>query len=96
MPELGERHHAVLLEVRVPIQVWDDALGYESLKGRPAGLEKPKARRRSQAQGAIRVGVKGLGYPAARLSYRWKVSRKVVWNGDLNTVLVTDSPAIPR
>ena len=34
MPELGERHHAVLLEVRVSVQVRDNALRYESLKGR--------------------------------------------------------------
>lgn len=45
MAELGERHHAVLLEVGVSVQVRDDALGYESLKGRPAGKEKPKAGR---------------------------------------------------
>jgi hypothetical protein len=96
MPELGERHDAVLLEVRVSVQVRDDALGYESLKGRPAGLEKSKAGRRPQAQGAIRVGVKGLGYPAARLSYGWKASRKVLWDRDLNTVLVIDGLAIPR
>ena len=45
MPELGERHHTVLLEVRMSVQVRYDALGYESLEGRPAGLEKSQAGR---------------------------------------------------
>jgi hypothetical protein len=40
--------------------------------------------------------VEGLGYPAARLSYRWEAAWKIVRDGDFDTVLVLDGLAIPR